>query len=104
MAQSSLPYELSQEADKDLEGIFDYTAHKFGFDQAVIYVSDFERVFTHLSDNPKLGRERKDIRAGLRSLVKESHIVFYRILDGRIRIVRVLHASRDVIKFIPPTE
>lgn len=67
MATSRLFYELSREADCDLEEIFDYTEHKFGLEQAVTYVSGFEAVFTHLSENPKLGRELKDIRAGLRS-------------------------------------
>ncbi len=99
MAKPRLPYELSQEADKDLEDIFDYTVDKFGLDQAIAYVSGFEYVFINLSDNPELGRTREEIREDLRSLVKESHVIFYRILKGRIRIVRILHCSRDVIKF-----
>lgn len=102
MTQHYLPYELSQEADYDLENIFDYTADRFGVDQAVLYVSGFEDVFNHLSNNPKSGRLRNDIRKGLRSFVKESHVIFFRVLEDKIRIVRVLHASRDVIKFLPP--
>ncbi len=102
MAESHHSYVLSQEADKDLEGIFDYTADKFGVSQAIAYVSSFDEVFIHLSANPKLGRERNEIRQGLRSLVKESHVIFYRIMKNNIRIVRVLHASRDVVNFIPP--
>lgn len=104
MAKPRLPYELSQEADKDLEDIFDYTVDAFGLDQAVTYVSSFEAVFDRLSLNPQLGRERGEIRAGLRSIVKESHVVFYRITKNAIRIVRILHASRDVVKFIPPAD
>ena len=49
MVKDYLLYELSQEADKDLEEIFDYTAEKFGIEQAVGYVSDFEDVFRLLS-------------------------------------------------------
>jgi toxin ParE1/3/4 len=33
---------FSQEADKDLEDIFDYTVDKFGLEQAVAYVIGFE--------------------------------------------------------------
>jgi toxin ParE1/3/4 len=104
MAKHELPYELSQEADKDLEDIFDYTADKFGVTQAVAYVESFDEIFNLLAQNPKMGRERSEIRPELRSFAKESHVVFYRILKDRIRIIRVLHASRDVIKFIPPRD
>lgn len=100
MAKLRLSYELSQEADKDLEDIFDYTVDKFGLDQAIAYVSGFEDVFINLTDNPELGHTRGEIREDLRSLVKESHVIFYRILKGRIRIVRILHCSRDVFKFL----
>lgn len=100
MANARPVYELSQEADKDLEDIFDYTVDKFGTDQAIAYVSSFEDVFIRLADNPETGRTRGEIRADLRSFVKESHVIFYSILKGRIRIVRILHCSRDVIKFL----
>lgn len=104
MAQNRLTYELSQEADKDLEDIFDYTVEKFGLDQAIAYVNSFDAIFDSLSSNPQLGRERNEIRPELRSIVKESHIIFYRIMKNSIRIIRILHASRDVVKFIPPMD
>ncbi len=100
MSKAGFRYRLSQEADRDLENIFDYTAHEFGINQAVFYVSGFEEVFMSLSANPGLGRKRDEIKNGLRSFVKESHIIFYRVLKNHIRIVRILHGSRDVIKFI----
>lgn len=101
MALKGLPYELSQEADLDLEDIFDYTAIEFGIDQAVQYLMGFEELFKLLSINPRMGKERNEIRIGLRSIVKESHIVFYRITSHSIRIVRVLHTSRDIIFYFP---
>ncbi len=100
MTKTDLFYELSVEADKDIEAILDYTAEEFGLDQAVTYVNAFDDVFTELLDNPELGRRRPEIRQGLRSIAKESHIVFYRILKDRIRIVRILHGNRDMPKFL----
>ncbi|MBA3967882.1 MAG: type II toxin-antitoxin system RelE/ParE family toxin [Nitrospirales bacterium] len=99
MASLNIFYELSPEADRDLEDIFEYTESHFGLDQARGYVSAFEAVFQQLCRTPYLGKHRKEIRVGLRSLVKEQHVVFYRILADRIRIVRVLHGSRDVLQF-----
>ena len=93
-------YELSRAADQDIEEIFDYSSAKFGSDQAMEYVAAFEPLFKELVANPELGRARDEIRTGLRSMPKASHVVFYRILADRIRIVRVLHGSRDIPNFL----
>jgi len=98
MSPSRRFYELSPEADQDISEIFDYTVDEFGIDQAVSYLSQFDDLFGQLVDNPELGRERPEIRAELRSIAQESHVVFYRILKDRIRIVRVLHGSCDIPK------
>ncbi|MDH3503088.1 MAG: type II toxin-antitoxin system RelE/ParE family toxin [Nitrospirota bacterium] len=100
MAKPEVLYELSHEADRDLEDIFDYTEREFGFDQAIDYLSGFESLFAKLVNNPELGKEREEIREGLRSLLKEKHVVFYRRLGNQIRIVRILHGSRDLRTFL----
>lgn len=100
MSKTGFRYRLSLEADRDLEDIFDYTAREFGSDQAVSYVNGFEEVFLGLAANPGRGRKRDEIRDGLRSFVKGSHTIFYRVLKSHFRIVRILHGSRDIIKFI----
>lgn len=104
MAHTFFPYELSQEADNDLDEIFDYTAEQFGIEQAIKYLSGFDVMFENLCSNPNLGRKRNEIRKGLRSISHISHMVFYRILEDRLRIVRILHASKDIIKFLPPQD
>jgi len=100
MAKPEMFYELSPEADRDLDDIFDYTVREFGFDQAIEYLSGFDSLFVKLANNKELGKEREEIREGLRSLLKEKHVVFYRILADRIRIVRILHGSRDLRTFL----
>ena len=89
-------YVLSAEADQDIEDIFDYTQKEFGQDQAIKYISEFEELFAQLNDNPKMGKARDEIKPGLRSFPKASHVVFYRMLTNNIRIVRILHGSRDI--------
>jgi len=95
-------YVLSQDADKDLEDIFDYTEAQFGIDPAIEYLSILEITFEHLCDHPRSGRKRDNIKTGLHSFSKNSHVIFYKTSKDHIVIVRVLHASRDVIKFLPP--
>jgi toxin ParE1/3/4 len=91
---------LSKAADADLEDIFDFTLEEFGLDQAISYVSGFDNTFETISENPDIGRERKEIRKDLRSLSKDKHVVFYRVLDNHIRVVRILHGSRDLPRFL----
>ncbi len=93
-------YELSSLADKDLEDVFDYTLEEFGLDQAISYLQSIEKVLQQLIVNPDLGRERPDIRTGLRSFPKGSHVIFYRIQTDVLKVVRVLHGSRDVLRFL----
>ncbi len=100
MSNSIRFYELSKQADIDLEEIFDYTEKEFDFDQAVEYLIDFEELFNHLIINPELGKKRDEIVPGLRSFPIAKHVVFYRLLKDRIRIVRVLHGSRDIPNFL----
>lgn len=96
MASSIASYELSPEAEQDLSDIFDYTEIEFGLDQAVQYLKDLEHCFIQLCNNSNIGRERTEIREALYSFVSQSHVVFYRILNDRLRVVRVLHGSRDL--------
>lgn len=92
-------YILSESADKDLEDIFDYTEVQFGFDQAEKYLIEIENVFQNLVKNPESGRKRDEIKEGLYSFPKDNHVIFYRNLDAHVRIVRVLHGSRDIPKY-----
>ncbi|HWV14874.1 MAG TPA: type II toxin-antitoxin system RelE/ParE family toxin [Cellvibrio sp.] len=91
-------YILSPEAESDLGDIFDYTQQQFGIDQAATYLSELEENFMRLIANPQLGRERNEICEGLRSLTPSSHVIFYRTHDDHIRIIRILHGSRDLPK------
>jgi toxin ParE1/3/4 len=92
-------YRLSLAADKDLEDIFDYTSDEFSSNQAVKYLSELESLFQEFCRNPEIGKRRNEIKLDLRSFPYQSHIVFYRILPDFIRIVRVLHGSRDIPRF-----
>lgn len=91
-------YKLSQEADIDLDEIFDYSEDAHGFNQAVEYLSELETVFNALVLNPEIGRKRSEIKRDLYSISEQSHTIFYRIRDTHIRIVRVLHGKKDIPK------
>ena len=94
-------YVLSREADQDVSDIFDYSVRMFGVSQATDYLLSLDACFQSLIANPDLGRERNEIRLGLRSVPAGSHVVFYRIDESFLRIVRVLHGSRDLPRHFP---
>lgn len=99
MSRSEFCYELSEASEIDLGDIFDYTLSEFGIEQAEKYTLEFEIDFGELTRYPELGIKRDEIKPGLRSILKESHVIFYRILDDRIRIVRILHQRKDLQQF-----
>lgn len=93
-------YVLSEEAAADIDEIFAFGEHKFGHEQAIKYLIGLEEHFEKLSNSPEIGRKRNEIKKGLYSLPYISHIIFYRKLKYKLRIVRVLYGGRDLIKFM----
>jgi toxin ParE1/3/4 len=96
MPGKNLPCGLSADAENDLEEIFDYTLTEFGLDQAVYYTNSLAELIESLPQNPKIGKERHEIREELFSILHGKHIIFYRILPNRIWIIRILHGNRDI--------
>jgi toxin ParE1/3/4 len=88
----------SPQADSDLDGIWQYVAMNSGsFDIADRLVDSITQRFFLLSSHPNIGRARdEDLRSGVRSFPVGEYVIIYRILDGDVLILRVLHGSRDI--------
>ncbi|NYJ26846.1 type II toxin-antitoxin system RelE/ParE family toxin [Allomuricauda sp. ARW1Y1] len=93
-------YVLSQEADNDIEAIFAYGETKFGSTQAISYLIGLNEHFEAIAQNPDIGKKRNEIKDGLFSFPYNSHIIFYRKMKNRVRIVRVLYGGRDLKNFL----
>jgi len=93
-------YVLSQEADNDIEDIFEYGEIKFGAYQAIEYLIGMNNNIEAIAKNPDIGIERKEIKNELFSFPYKSHVIFYRKMSGYIRIIRVLYGGRDLIKIL----
>jgi toxin ParE1/3/4 len=55
-----------------------------------------EMAAMNLIENPRMGPARDDIRQGLRYLVSDTYLILYRIVEGGVEIVRVVHGRRDL--------
>jgi toxin ParE1/3/4 len=89
-------YALRQLARADLEAIWIYTVEQWGVEQAERYLHGVFDCFEELAANPRLGRDRDDVKAGYRSFPQGRHVVFYLIASEGIEVIGVVHQSADV--------
>ena len=89
-------YSLSPEAKKDLLDIHAYTQNKWGRQQAQKYIDALEKRCDELARSPHLGRERPEIKPGYRSIADRKHVIFYRVGESGIEILRILHGRMDI--------
>ncbi len=89
-------YVLSDEAESDLTDLYIYSLENWGEAHADAYLGELYAVFTRLSENRLIGRERPELGDAIRSFPCGSYIVFYMPHEEGVAVVRVLHGSRDV--------
>jgi len=82
-------------AEADIEEIWDYSADRWGEDQADRYTDDIRDLCKALARGDKSGRPI-DVRAGLLKCRMASHMIYFRSDAGRIVVIRVLHGAQDV--------
>lgn len=95
MPSKGRQYRLRPFAEDDLEEIWLYTRENWSREQADKYVRDVISVIADLAAGRKAGR-KADIREGYMKQSAGAHIVFYRVADDHIDIVRILHGRMDV--------
>ena len=89
-------YSLSPEAKKDLLNIRAYTRKKWGNQQAQKYIDALEKRCDELARSPHMGRERPEIKPGFRSIAEGKHVIFCRVGDSGIEILRIPHGRMDI--------
>jgi toxin ParE1/3/4 len=97
MAGASRPPIWSPEAVADLSDIWSYyegVASRRTADNIIRAIGDAVRL---LEDHPYGGRARDEVRPGLRSVVANPHVIFYRVIADEVaEIVRVIDGRRDI--------
>ncbi len=83
----------SEQAAEDLIDIWSYL-DELNTNAANKIIEQIKCECVKLSNFPMLGQEREDIIKGIRHLPVFSYIVFYRIMDDYIEIIRVVHSAR----------
>lgn len=88
-------YVFSPQAEQDLEEIQDHIA-AHSPRAAARLIDAIERRCQRLAQMPMVGRDRSDLRPGLRSVVVDKYLIFYRPTDDGIEVARVLHGARHI--------
>ena len=88
-------YQLTEDAEEDVEGIYEYSILNFGLQQARDYVNGLHRCFGNLADSPRLGRDYSHVKANVLRFEYQSHSVYYTITADGILVLRILGASID---------
>lgn len=88
-------YRLYPKAINDLESIHLYSMSEFGTQRTEDYILAIETCFQHLADDPLIARTCDHIRQDLRAFNVGSHVIFFKITDYGIAVIRVLHQSMD---------
>jgi len=92
----SAAYALRKLAVDDLEAIWVYTVEQWGVEQAEGYLTSLFSCFEDLAENPQLGRQRDEVKAGYRSFPQGRHVVFYLVVPAGIEVIGIVHQSADV--------
>ena len=93
-------YTIRESAQADLEEIWLYTYKEWGTLQADKYLNLLFSRFSWLAENPFIGKNRDDIKAGYYCFPEGMHLVFYTICDKSIDIIGIPHQSMDIIDHI----
>ena len=83
------------EAENDLLEIWLFIAED-SLQNADQYIDHIKTRCVNLSEFPDIGRSREELAPGIQSFPIDNYILFYKIMDDGIDIVRVLNAARDI--------
>jgi toxin ParE1/3/4 len=95
--------QVSDDAERDLLSIWRYLAD-YGPASATRLIHSFYEQFALLSEHPRLGQARPDIRADLRHFPVKRYVILYRVIPDGVEIVRVVHGSRDLGALFEPED
>jgi toxin ParE1/3/4 len=90
------PFVISKKAVSDLEEIWLYPVEKWSIEQADRYYNLIFDEINYICKNSNAGKSMEHVRKGYRASKVKSHLIFYRILNDSIEVIRILHERMDI--------
>jgi toxin ParE1/3/4 len=92
-----MAHRLAPQARAELSSIWNYIVKESGNAVAADSVIDaITDRFYLLSQFPRMGRARDDLRPGLRSFPVGQYVIIYTIEDEDVEILHVFHGRQDI--------
>lgn len=88
-------YRLSPRAQTDLEDVFDDTVARWGLAQAMRYTDLIEAACVSLATAPYQAPACDHVRMGYRRWAVERHMIYFRVEEDGIAVIRILHQRID---------
>ncbi len=92
----TLPFVISKKAVSDLEEIWLYTVEKWSIEQADRYYHLIFDEINYICRNINAGKSMDHVRKGYRASKVKSHLIFYRVLNDTIEVIRILDERMDI--------
>ncbi len=91
----------SQNAEQDLEEIGDFIARD-SISCALEYLEKMQKSIELIASNPNIGLscKSKNIDIECRLFIFDDYLIFYKVLEDEIIIIRVLHGSVNYKKIL----
>lgn len=96
-------YIINIVASQDLAAISDYF-YTHNIEAGERFLQEFSRKCKQLANFPSLGRSYADIEPDLRGIPLETYIIFYKVIEDGIEIMRVVSGMRDLPALFPHPE
>ena len=92
----TLPFVISKKAVSDLEEIWLYTVEKWSAEQADRYYNLIFNEINYISKNSTAGKSMEHVRKSYQASKVNSHLIFYRVVNDTIKMIRILHERMDM--------
>ena len=90
-----MQYVLAKEATQDLDEILDYFLSR-NIDAGERFIQEFNKKCKYLTQFPNIGRSYANLDPTLRGIPVDGYILFYRLFEDNVVIVRVISGYRDL--------
>jgi toxin ParE1/3/4 len=88
-------YQVSREAQQDLDEIFVYWAKRVSLDVADRLIDSITDRFWLLGEYPDAGKSAEHIAAGVKCFPAGNYLIYYRRAGRATDILHVFHGARD---------
>lgn len=90
-----MEYFIAKEASQDLDEILDYFLVR-NINAGVRFIQGFNKKCQNIAQFPNIGRSYANFDPSLRGIPLDSYIIFYRVFEDSVVIVRVISGYQDL--------